>query len=155
MAMTLELQSDFDLSHGTFSGLLIDEWQEEVPDPQANTGIALRYDQPDTEAPNAVLLALTLPGSTGWDWEALHTAVHDNLKLAKLRAIDPDILKESFLDQVLPAVLGPIYLQEDGQAGAESLLFGSMPNHRRQVDPPPVDIDDPDFDNIDLGNTVD
>jgi len=155
MAMTLEVQSDFDLGHGTFSGLLIDEWQEEVPDPQANTGIALRYDQPDTEAPNAVLLALTLPGSAAWDWEALHTAVHDNLKLAKLRAIDPDILKESFLDQVLPAVLGPIYLQEDGQAGAESLLFGSMPNQRRQVDPPPVDIDDPDFENIDLGNTVD
>ncbi|NBC06347.1 MAG: hypothetical protein GVY26_04045 [Bacteroidetes bacterium] len=156
MAMTLELQTDFDLNDNTFSGLLIDEWQELVPEPEASTGIALQYDQPDTEAPNAILLAMTHKTGVGWDWESLSSTVTESIDLAKIRAVDPDLIKNSFLDQLLPAVLGPIQAtKEDEKLHLEGLFFGPSPGEKRKVSPMPEDITDPTFDNVDLGNTVD
>lgn len=156
LAMTLELQEDFAFTNGTFSGLLIDDWQELVPDPEMNTGIALQYDQPDTEAPNVVLLAMTPRQGADWDWPTLQDTVFDNLDLAKLRGVDPDLIKNSFLDQLLPAVLGPVETtEEDGVLQYEGLLFGPPPGApRRLVPKPPLVIEDEDLADIDLGNTI-
>lgn len=155
MAMTLELQNDFNLDDNTFSGLLIDEWQELVPDPTTNAGIALQYDQPDTEAPNAVLLAMTHRAGTNWDWAGLSATVLESMEAAKLRAVDPDLIKGSFLDQLLPALLGPIEVaEEDGAITTTGLLFGPPPGEKREVAPADTDITDTSFDNVDLGNTA-
>lgn len=124
LALTLELQKDFDLGHDTFSGILIDNWNELIPDPTANTGIALQYDQPDMEAPNAVLLALTHTDNVGWEWENLAQTVADTVLMAKKRAVDPDLLKESFWDQLLPGLLGPVFT---GEESGDALNFGSLP----------------------------
>jgi len=161
LAMTLELQNDFDLNHDTFSGLLIDEWNELVPDPTANTGIALQYDQPDTEAPNAVLLALTPAEGVAWSRELLMETISDTLLLAKKRAVDPDILKNSSWDQLFPALLGPILT---GTEEGNTLNFGSLPSQvvgnssqtrevsRGMEEPADVDLARLGLGNIDLGN---
>ncbi len=153
MAMTLELQTDFDLDDATFSGLLVDEWQELIPEPEATTGIALQYDQPDTEAPNVVLLGMTLSEENKWDWDTLQRVVLDNLHLAKLRAVDPDLLRNSYLDQVLPAVLGPVYTSEESEK--TSLKFGPMPDEPRTIlQEPGLDLSEEDLNGADLGNIV-
>lgn len=155
MAMTLELQEDFSFSNGTFSGLLIDDWQELIPDPEVNAGIALQYDQPDTEPPNAVLLAMTPRRGAAWDWPVLQNTVLDNLHLAKLRGVDPDILKNSFLDQFLPLVLGEVAITEEGgERLYGGLLFGAPPGEQRIVEAPPTEVTDDDLAGLDLGNTI-
>lgn len=152
LSLALELQSDFDLGHATFSGLLIDEWQELVPDPTANAGIALQYDQPDSEAPNAVLLALTPAAGMAWDWEHLVQAVADTMLLAKKRAVDPDLLKASFWDQLLPGLLGPI---PTGEETGDGLNFGSLPGQRRIIPREELDLTDLGLGDVDLGNVED
>lgn len=155
MAMALELQEDFAFGNGTFSGLLVDDWQELVPDPEANAGIALQYDQPDTEAPNVVLLSMTPRAGAAWDWPTLRHTVLDNMDVAKFRAVDPDLIKNSFLDQLLPAVMGPVETTtEDGALQYSGLLFGSPPDDKRILSAPPIEISDDDLADIDLGNTV-
>lgn len=155
LAMTLELQTDFDFSKGTFSGLLIDDWQELVPDPEVNAGIALQYDQPDTEAPNAVLLAMTPQPAADWDWPTLRAAVLDNLHLSKLRAVDPDVIKQSFLDQLLPTILGPVKVMEvDGKLTYSGALFGGEPGEEPSAPTPPLELSDDDLEGIDLGNPL-
>ncbi|MEQ8706055.1 MAG: hypothetical protein RIC19_19145 [Phaeodactylibacter sp.] len=155
MAMALELQKDFSFSNGTFSGLLVDDWQELVPDPEVNAGIALQYDQPDTEAPNAVLLAMTPRAGAAWDWPTLQGAVLDNLHLSKIRAVDPDIIRASFLDQLLPLALGEVAVtEEEGELRYDGLLFGPPPGEQRIVAEPPTDISDDDLAGLDLGNTI-
>ncbi len=153
LSLALELHSDFNLNHATFSGILIDEWQELVPDPTANVGIALQYDQPDTEAPNAVLLALTPADHTAWDWETLVQTVADTMLMAKKRAIDPDLLKESFWDQLLPGLLGPIYTGAGAEAG-HSLNFGSLPGQTRVLARPSLELSGLGLSGLDLGNIV-
>ncbi len=155
LSMTLELQTDFTFSDGTFSGLLIDDWQELVPDPEVNAGIALQYDQPDTEAPNAVLLAMTPKPGAGWDWPTLRAAVLDNLHLSKLRAVDPDMIKQSFLDQLLPTIIGPVEVTE-GSSGLSyaGLLFGGAPDEKPLAPTTPLELSDDDLDGIDLGNPL-
>jgi hypothetical protein len=155
MAMTLELQRDFSFGNDTFSGLLIDDWQELIPDPEVNAGIALQYDQPDTEPPNAVLLAMTPRQGAAWDWPVLHDTILDNLHLAKLRAVDPDLLKNSFPDQFLPLVLGEVAITEEaGERSYGGLLFGAPPGEQHIVEAPPTDISDDDLAGLDLGNTI-
>ena len=153
LSLALELQNDFDLNHATFAGLLVDDWQELVPDPIANTGIALQYDQPDTAAPNAVLLALTPADGTPWDWDTLVASVQETLLLAKKRAVDPDRLKESFWDHLLPGLLGPIFTA-DAAAEGDTLNFGVLPGQTRVLPHPSSELADFGLDGLDLGNIV-
>jgi hypothetical protein len=153
LSLTLELHNDFSLNHNTFSGILIDEWQELVPDPTANVGIALQYDQPDTEAPNAVLLALTPSDNTAWDWENLVQTVADTMMMAKKRAIDPDLLKESFWDQLLPSLLGPIYTGQAAES-ENTLNFGSLPGQTRVLSRPSLELSELGLNGLDLGNII-
>ncbi len=124
LAMTLELQTDFDLENNIFSGILIDDWTELAPDPTANTGIAMQYDQPDMEAPNAVLLAMTHAEGQSWNWDNLVQTVADTILMAKKRGVDPDLLKASHWDQLLPGLLGAI---PTGSETGDSLNFGDLP----------------------------
>jgi len=86
-------------------GLLIDEWSEVIPGPIETTGIAVHYNQPSTEPPQVLLLALT-PEITGqWTWAKLEGILHDTLERAKQRAVEPDLLNGTAYGHLLPAVL--------------------------------------------------
>ncbi len=78
---------------GAQSGLLIDEWMEQLPKREEVTGITFNYDQPNSAPPAALLLAVA-PELTGhWRWDDLTAAVLDTIERAKLRAVEPDMIE--------------------------------------------------------------
>jgi hypothetical protein len=91
-------------------GLVIDEWAEVVPERQQTTGVTFHYDQPNSEPPQTMLLAVSprigVPGSR-WDLKTLLEVVNETLDLAKKRAIEPDTLAHTHLAMLLPAFVAP------------------------------------------------
>ncbi len=87
------------------SGLLIDEWNEVIPNRIETTGIAIHYNQPSTEPPQCILLAVSPNVNGRWEWDDLVETVTDTFDRAKRRAVEPDFLRTSPYSQLLPAVL--------------------------------------------------
>jgi hypothetical protein len=88
---------------GVWAGLLVDEWTELIPNERELTGIAFHYDNPKAEAPQAVLVAVPPTGKATWDLETVLDILHETLDLAKVRAVDGQLVRG--LGQLLPAVL--------------------------------------------------
>jgi hypothetical protein len=84
------------------TGLLIDEWTERVPAPTETTGLAFHYDEPESRAPQAILIAVAPDTSRPWDLDTLEAVLLETLELSKLRLVDGDAMAE--LDQYLPAM---------------------------------------------------
>lgn len=87
------------------AGLLIDEWSEVIPNRFETTGIAAHFDQPNTEPPQCVLLAVSPTFKGHWTWDDLVATLDDTLDRAKRRAVEPDFLRTTPYAQLLPAVL--------------------------------------------------
>jgi len=86
------------------SGIAVDEWTEIVPDAKQTTGIAVHHDAPNAEAPQALLVAVT-PPTVPWSADLLVEAVRETVDLAKIRAVDTDLLGS--LGQLLPTIFLP------------------------------------------------
>ncbi|MFJ2831036.1 hypothetical protein ACIPC1_26305 [Streptomyces sp. NPDC087263] len=87
-------------------GLLFDEWTEVIPATKETTGIAVHFDRPDSEPPQAMLLVVPpvrRPG--GWQLDDLVAAVHETFELAKLRGVEPGHLDDTAYAQLLPATV--------------------------------------------------
>ena len=70
-------------------GLFIDQFSEKIPDQKVNTGVAFQYNAPNTEAPQAILLAVPADTSEDvWVEDALRDIVNDTIDLTKIRMID-------------------------------------------------------------------
>jgi hypothetical protein len=87
------------------AGLLIDEWNEVIPNRIETTGIALHYNQPNTEPPQCLLLAVSPVIKGRWEWDDLVDTLIDTFDRAKRRAVEPDFLRATPYAQLLPAVL--------------------------------------------------
>ncbi len=89
-------------------GLLIDDWTENICEKKSITGLTFNYNQPDAQAPQSLLLAVT-PNETGnWSWDELVGILNDTLLRAKLRAVEPALLdtqKKPELGVLLPAII--------------------------------------------------
>jgi hypothetical protein len=86
-------------------GLLLDEWTEKIPAAAAQTAVAFQQDVPRAEAPQVILLAVppAPPADVPfWDAERLVDILRETLGLAKMRAVDGELLGE--LGQILPAM---------------------------------------------------
>lgn len=97
-----------------FSGILVEDWSEEIPLNTLTTGVAVNYNQPNSVAPQTVLVAVS-PQNTGkWNWEDLHETIRETMILAKQRGVDPDIMKDpsnphvAAFSQILPAISAEI-----------------------------------------------
>jgi hypothetical protein len=86
-------------------GLLIDEWTEVVPAVDETTGVVFHYDRPNTEPPQAMLLALSPRMSGGWQWPDLVDAVRETFAEARLRAVEPAQVDGEPYAQFLPAAI--------------------------------------------------
>lgn len=84
-------------------GLILDEWMEIIPDAKETTGIAFHFNQPDSRAPQSLLLAVPPEKRGTWDFEELGLCVEEAFNLAKLRAVEPDQIDSSMFAQLLPA----------------------------------------------------
>jgi predicted nucleic acid-binding Zn-ribbon protein len=76
------------------SGVLIDDWTEEIPTAQETTGIAFRFNQPNVAPPQALLLAVTPEQTGSWEWDDLVGTLSDTLRRAKRRAVEPAQLEK-------------------------------------------------------------
>jgi hypothetical protein len=83
-------------------GLLIDEWVESVPSATETTAITFQFDPPDAFAPQSILLAVPPVPSTPWTVADLHRVLLETLDLAKIRAVDSELIGE--LAHYLPAL---------------------------------------------------
>ena len=86
------------------AGVLVEEWEERMPDSMVPTGLAFHYDGPSAEAPQAMLLAV--PGvvnDAAWTARELCDIVRDTADLAKIRLADAHALRD--VGRLLPATL--------------------------------------------------
>ncbi|MGH9969405.1 MAG: hypothetical protein ACREBG_16615 [Pyrinomonadaceae bacterium] len=104
LSIVRQLPEDYDASTPQ-SGLLIDEWNEVIPNRIETTGIAIHYNQPNTEPPQCLLLAVSPNVNGRWEWDDLVETVTDTFDRAKRRAVEPDFLRTTPFAQLLPAVI--------------------------------------------------
>jgi len=89
-------------------GLLIDDWTENISEKKSITGLTFNFNQPNAQAPQALLLAVTPQETGNWSWDKLVGILNDTLLRAKLRAVDPALLDTQTspeLGVLLPAIL--------------------------------------------------
>jgi hypothetical protein len=104
LSIVRQLPEDHDASAAQ-SGLLIDEWNEVIPNRIETTGIAIHYNQPNTEPPQCILLVVSPNVNGRWEWDDLVETITDTFDRAKRRAVEPDFLRTTAYAQLLPAVL--------------------------------------------------
>jgi hypothetical protein len=110
------------------SFLLIDEWQEGIPNDTEITGVALRYEAPKAEAPNAIVVAVPPYYSSNqqWNTDLLADTLLETIELMQIRLVGSnEFIGNNFLGIYLPALLFP--QGENGQPlfpSKEKLLFG-------------------------------
>jgi hypothetical protein len=92
----------------TYSGLLLDEWVEVVPGEESLTGLAFHFDRPNSEAPQAILLASPPKFTGAWQWQDLVDTLHETLDFARLRAVEPVHIDRTALGALLPTVLSSV-----------------------------------------------
>jgi hypothetical protein len=99
--------SDYNPNNYT-CGLLIDEWVEVIPSKTQDTGIAFHYDQPNSKAPQCMLLALPSEFTGDWSWNDLVETVNQTFDEAKKRALDYEALSSSELCHSIPMTYFPV-----------------------------------------------
>ncbi len=107
-SILLEMPQGFKVDE-SFTGILLDEWSEFIPSSTTDTGLAFQYDQPNTEPPQVMLLAVSPVEGGNWQWEYLMGAVEDALQLSKSRLVTPNQLKiqHNVFGEILPALVMP------------------------------------------------
>jgi hypothetical protein len=91
-------------------GLALDAWTEVIPDRTVTTGIAVHFDAPSAQPPQALLLAVP-PAEGPWDVEQVLGLVRQTLDRARQRAVGPDEIDGH--GQYLPS----IYLDDAADPG--------------------------------------
>jgi hypothetical protein len=107
LSIVLHKPESFDPAKNT-CGLLIDEWVETIPTQKETTGMAIHFNQPNSEPPQSMLLAVP-PRLTGhWEWDDLVDTIHETLDRAKKRAVEPDLFLKSPYAHILPGIMPAI-----------------------------------------------
>ncbi len=109
LALSFEYHHDF-IPGNKMAGFIIDEWTERIPEKEVTIGNAFHYNKPNSEPPNALLLAVS-PNLTGaWEWEHLLNTVIETVELAKKRLVTPEQISDHALSQFLPAIIPAVNL---------------------------------------------
>ena len=68
----------------------------------------MQYDQPGSEPPQTLLLAVSPHRKPMWVWNDLADTVLETMEMARKRAVEPAQIQDSYLGQFLPALVAPI-----------------------------------------------
>ncbi|MGE5183158.1 MAG: hypothetical protein ACM31C_13905 [Acidobacteriota bacterium] len=93
------------------AGLIVDAFNETVPQAKQTTGIAFQLEQPTACPPQTVLLAVPSDAAPAWTDDAVEAVVREALALAQLRMVDGDLIDAA--GQYLPALYFAINLAGD------------------------------------------
>jgi hypothetical protein len=85
--------------------MLLDEWSEVIPNREETTGITFHYDRPNSEPPQALLLAFSPALRGAWQWKDLVDTLQETLDEARLRAVEPAHVDETVYARFLPAAV--------------------------------------------------
>lgn len=89
LAIHVFLQDQDILNQGEpFGGLLLDFWEENIPNYTENPGVVFNYDSPGAEAPEAVLIAVPPRPVANWNHNIIIDSLNQTLDNAKIRAFD-------------------------------------------------------------------
>jgi hypothetical protein len=99
--LLLNYESELDATVA-WSGFVIDDWSEVVPNPKEETGVAFHYDGPRAQAPQAVLVATPSGDGPNWSFDELLTSLEETMDLMQIRAVDRDHLSAG---QIFPATM--------------------------------------------------
>lgn len=110
-----------------WAGLLVDEWAEKIPSEEEDAAVVFHYDSPGAQAPQALLLAVPPVLRETWDLDTLIRILHETLDLAKVRAVDGELL--GLYGQLIPA----IYLAANPADDAVSTLFAGQVMAEAQI----------------------
>lgn len=105
-----------------FSGLVLGAWEEAIANATETGGLTFHFDQPSSEPPQTLLLAVAppAPGQQGhWDADLLFDILGETLDLARIRTIDPDLM------ETYGALIPAIYLTHNtgNQAVSTPILY--------------------------------
>ena len=94
-----------------FTAWKVDRWTEVIPDPIATAGLVFHHDQPGTQPPHAILLAVSPDDALVWMPEAIEAILAETLELVRVRALDSDSVRDA--GQYLPATYLAINLADE------------------------------------------
>jgi hypothetical protein len=101
-----------------WSGLLLDEWAESIPNRDEDAGVVFHHDSPGAEAPQAVLIAVPPAPQKRWSLGLLVRTLQQTLRNAKIRGVDREDV--AFLyGQMIPM----IYLAQNTRSDTVSTQF--------------------------------
>ncbi len=81
-------------------GFVIEEFSEHIPNEKINTGLSFNYDTPNSEPPQALLLAVhpksgdDNPNGFSWEEHDLRDILYDTMDLYKIRMIDVEAIQD-------------------------------------------------------------
>jgi hypothetical protein len=93
---------------------LIDEWTEMVPNARETTALTFQFDPPNAMAPQNVLVAVPPVAGVDWTADTLRRVLVETLDLAKIRAVDPEVLGET--GQYLPGLYLAFNINNDAMS---------------------------------------
>jgi hypothetical protein len=105
---------------GQWCGVLLAEWPEIIPAVEEEAGIAVQYDAPGAQAPQAVLLAVPANNEPTWSYPAIERTLLDTLELARIRALELSQLGD--FGQLIPMT----FLTENTAGAAISTSFAGL-----------------------------
>ena len=80
-----------------------------LPARETTSGVAFHFNQPDTEPPQVMLLAVCPAEGENWRWEYLSETILDTFERAKKRLVNFDHLRTNpALAHLLPALVAPL-----------------------------------------------
>lgn len=110
VAMALEHPATFTASAAQ-AGMIIDEFSELLPERTGIAGVAVNYDQPASQPPQAILLAVPPTLQNKWVWNDLLALLQDTLADAGKRLVEPEHLASTPLGQFIPTIVAPFTKQ--------------------------------------------
>ncbi|NGZ09682.1 MAG: hypothetical protein CV088_09895 [Nitrospira sp. LK70] len=103
LSLIVHMPEAIDFTQPAIAGLLIDEWVEVVPNSNETTGVVFQYNQPDSVAAQAILVAVhpNPMEQAFWTIPWLQQVLRETVSLVHMRAVTPDLLDET--SHYLPA----------------------------------------------------
>jgi hypothetical protein len=83
-------------------GLVVDEWTEVIPAATQVTGLSFHFDQPNSRAPQAILVAVPPTEDRVWNLDTLEAVLLETLDLADVRLADPAALARAGSTATVP-----------------------------------------------------
>ncbi len=87
-------------------GVILDEWNETVPETELTSALAVHANRPSNEAPQAILLAVPPIVGQSWTQAVFEEILNETFELAQIRAVDLPALQR--VGQLLPMLHLPL-----------------------------------------------